>query len=65
MTRQTTFLASIDGKLFSLASKQSQVMLDASLKSQFVQAAFTGPLVFHVCAGKYQDGLMKRETLTG
>ncbi|KAG1740856.1 uncharacterized protein EDB91DRAFT_1131828 [Suillus paluster] len=51
LTVITTFLASIDGELFTLTSASSQVTVNASLKSQeFVYACFTGALVFHVCA---------------
>ncbi|KAG0693948.1 hypothetical protein DFH29DRAFT_1006764 [Suillus ampliporus] len=51
LTLITTFLASIDGELFSLTTSQSQVTVNASLKSQeAVYACFTGALIFHVCA---------------
>ncbi|KAG0703310.1 hypothetical protein DFH29DRAFT_449160 [Suillus ampliporus] len=51
LTVVTTFLASIDGELFSLTTSQSQVTVNASLRSQeIVYACFTGALVFHVCA---------------
>ncbi|KAG2050241.1 hypothetical protein BDR06DRAFT_998722 [Suillus hirtellus] len=47
LTLITTFLASIDGDLFVLTSTSSQTTLDAQ---EFVDACFTGALVFHVCA---------------
>jgi len=51
LTLVTTFLASIDGELFTLTNTSSQVTVIASLKSQeFVYACFSGALVFHVCA---------------
>ncbi|KAG1738240.1 hypothetical protein EDB19DRAFT_1714668 [Suillus lakei] len=47
----TTFLASIDGRLFSLTSGTSLVTLNTSLGSQeLVYACFAGALVFHVCS---------------
>jgi len=51
LTLVTTFLASIDGELFTLTNTSSQVTVDASLGSQeFVYACFSGALIFHVCA---------------
>ncbi|KAJ8591067.1 hypothetical protein M405DRAFT_129079 [Rhizopogon salebrosus TDB-379] len=51
LTLVTTFLASIDGELFSLTNVSSQVTVNASLGSQeFVYACFSGALIFHVCA---------------
>ncbi|KAG2109367.1 uncharacterized protein F5147DRAFT_156054 [Suillus discolor] len=51
LTLITTFLASIDGELFTLTSVSSQVTVNASLDSQeLVYACLTGALVFHVCA---------------
>ncbi|KAG2050240.1 hypothetical protein BDR06DRAFT_1011410 [Suillus hirtellus] len=51
LTLITTFLASIDGELFTLTSVSSQVTVNASLESQeLVYACLTGALVFHVCA---------------
>ncbi|KAG1794106.1 uncharacterized protein HD556DRAFT_439226 [Suillus plorans] len=51
LTLITTFLAGIDGELFTLTSVSSQVTVNASLDSQeLVYACFTGALVFHVCA---------------
>jgi hypothetical protein len=36
-----------------------------TLNSQeFVNACFTGALIFHVCAGERRDSLRKREALT-
>ncbi|KAG1860286.1 hypothetical protein DFJ58DRAFT_726076 [Suillus subalutaceus] len=51
LTLITTFLASIDGELFTLTSTPSQVTLNASEESvELVYACFTGALVFHVCS---------------
>lgn len=51
LTLITTFLAGIDGELFTLTSVSSQVTVNGSLDSQeLVYACFTGALVFHVCA---------------
>lgn len=52
ITLVTTFLASIDGELFTLTSAApSQVTANPSLKSQeFVYSCFSGALIFHVCA---------------
>ncbi|OJA16728.1 hypothetical protein AZE42_11339, partial [Rhizopogon vesiculosus] len=52
LTLVTTFLASIDGKFFSLTSNApSAITTNSSEKSQeFVYSCFTGALVFHVCA---------------
>ncbi|KAG2032311.1 hypothetical protein BDR03DRAFT_970445 [Suillus americanus] len=51
LTLITTFLASIDGELFTLTSIPSQVTLNASKESaELVYACFTGALVFHVCS---------------
>ncbi|KAG2366702.1 hypothetical protein BDR07DRAFT_1395548 [Suillus spraguei] len=51
-TRQTTFLTSIDGQLFTLTSSTpSPVTLNASKESEeLVYACFAGALVFHVCS---------------
>ncbi|KAG1817987.1 uncharacterized protein BJ212DRAFT_1348088 [Suillus subaureus] len=57
LTVITTFLASIDGELFTLTSTPSQVTLNASKGSvELVYACFTGALVFHVCSCEYRDG---------
>ncbi|KAG0693946.1 hypothetical protein DFH29DRAFT_1006762 [Suillus ampliporus] len=51
LTVATTFLASIDGKLFSLTTSQSPVTVNTGLRSQeVVYACFTGGLILHVCA---------------
>ncbi|KAG1742524.1 hypothetical protein EDB19DRAFT_1701605 [Suillus lakei] len=51
VTLITTFLASIDGELFTLTSTSSQVTLTTSMDSQeLVYACFAGALVFHVCS---------------
>ncbi|KAG1879785.1 hypothetical protein F4604DRAFT_1751410 [Suillus subluteus] len=51
LTLITTFLASIDGELFTLTSIPSQVTLNASEESvELVYACFTGALIFHVCS---------------
>ncbi|KAG1740855.1 uncharacterized protein EDB91DRAFT_1248238 [Suillus paluster] len=51
LTLITTFLASIDGELFTRTSTPSLETVDASMASQeLVYACFTGALVFHVCA---------------
>jgi hypothetical protein len=57
MICQTTFLASIDGELFTLTSSSSPVTLNASIGSEeLVYACLAGALVFHVCSGKCRDG---------
>jgi hypothetical protein len=51
LTLITTFLASIDGELFTLTSTPSPVTLTASIHSEeLVYACFAGALVFHVCS---------------
>lgn len=51
LTLITTFLASIDGTLFTLTSTPSPVSLAASEESEeLVYACFAGALVFHVCS---------------
>ncbi|KAG2753993.1 hypothetical protein P692DRAFT_20845413 [Suillus brevipes Sb2] len=51
LTLITTFLASIDGELFTLTSTSSPVTLTTSTGSEeLVYACFAGALVFHVCS---------------
>lgn len=51
LTLITTFLASIDGELFTLTSTSSPVTLSTSIGSEeLVYACFAGALVFHVCS---------------
>ncbi|KAG2109356.1 uncharacterized protein F5147DRAFT_692999 [Suillus discolor] len=51
LTLITTFLTSVDGELFTLTSRSSQVTVHASLDFQeLVYACLAGALVFHVCA---------------
>lgn len=51
LTLITTFLASIDGELFTLTSTSSPVTLTTSIGSEeLVYACFSGALVFHVCS---------------
>lgn len=51
LTLITTFLASIDGELFTLTSTSSPVTLTTSIGSEeLVYACFAGALVFHVCS---------------
>ncbi|KAG2074798.1 hypothetical protein BDR04DRAFT_1092347 [Suillus decipiens] len=51
LTVITAFLTSIDGQLFTLTSRTSEVTLNASDRSEeLVYACLAGALIFHVCS---------------
>ncbi|KAH0829082.1 hypothetical protein J3R83DRAFT_2543 [Lanmaoa asiatica] len=51
LTVVTTFLASMDGQLFSLTALNTQIGLPAATTSrELVYACLSGALVFHICA---------------
>lgn len=49
--RQTAFLASMDGQMFSLTALNTQIGLPLSDTSrQIIYSCLAGALIFHICA---------------